>query len=157
MKKLLAKDWELNSEQDVQKIYFTLRHDPDPAWQFVDAAGHKHSWVASGDDFELPTLEWVSIPGLDDEGFEFDAGHYECKECRETISPGLRVPDPAYVAGLGTVTGFMLVASSDAPPMGSDFDLEPYIGVPGRGFATEIDYVGDDADVRFTVTERGAK
>ncbi len=72
----------------------------DPAWRFVDTAGHGHFYGSKSDPY--PTLEWVSLPcsmGHDDCDSE---GHYRCRTCLATITPGTKMPGRVWVAGMTT-------------------------------------------------------
>lgn len=67
---------------------------PDPAWEFIDAAGHFHAYA--GDD--LPTCDpyYIGHPcSFDDHEDECEGWietTYVCAICRESVKPG-RVPD----------------------------------------------------------------
>jgi hypothetical protein len=66
---------------------------PDPTWRYTDSFGHEHRREANS----YPTLTWVIdrtywCEGCRDEHTE---GHYECRECRQWVTPGL-VPAPLY-------------------------------------------------------------
>jgi hypothetical protein len=95
-------------------IDVTSLHRMDPAWRFVDAAGHVHVWYDAETNqpatkydptcrYVVPTIEWV-IDGYDyedgdDEGVPY--GHHECSECRERVVPGYRPDDHVQqIAGL---------------------------------------------------------
>lgn len=66
---------------------------PSPTWRFTDAAGHAHHHAASGEQY--PTLVWIRdeyeppwyCEDCQDEGSW--SGHYECRQCHETITPGV--------------------------------------------------------------------
>ncbi len=75
---------------------------PDPRWRFVDAAGHEHRRVGNA----LPTLRYVIDEWwADADGEEHSDGHYECLECDEHVTPGVKSGDAVQVPG---VTRFYL-------------------------------------------------
>lgn len=66
--------------------------DPDPTWEYVDAAGHFHAWAA---ERKTPTLV-TSSRHIDDHGTECDLGDrcegyditvWNCAICGEEIAP----------------------------------------------------------------------
>ena len=62
----------------------------DEAWTYTDERGHEHYWRDG-----YPTLQWVTedtywCSDCDDE--HDDGGHWECRECGETVEPGMRPP-----------------------------------------------------------------
>lgn len=81
---------------------------PDPEWSHVDASGHVHRWSNSwstGSD----SFVWVQDEDdwMDEEGEEYPGeGHYECRQCHEHLSPGLRGASPCreYIPGQMTIT-----------------------------------------------------
>lgn len=87
----------------------SLSDRPDPAWRFVDAAGHEHTYV----DQTYPTLVWV----VDQEDYvviedgypeEYPGeGHYECGECGEVVTPAQIGPSPYREFVPGVVSYFL--------------------------------------------------
>jgi len=86
---------------------FTMTHDmldmtsmnrPDTSWLHVDRSGHRHQWYCDGSParayspagrYELPTLVYVADTyEVDEDGDEIGEGHYECRQCHETVRPG---------------------------------------------------------------------
>jgi hypothetical protein len=76
----------------------TCLSEPNPDWSFIDRKGHKHRWSKSN---TLPTLNSVCDEWVYDEDEEryCARNHYECKKCREHVTPGLRAGTPKYVRG----------------------------------------------------------
>lgn len=63
------------------------KQTPDPAWEFVDAAGHYHSWTKAG---ELPTLRRHVIAYAmtsEDETWDTEEVLYTCSICGHPASP----------------------------------------------------------------------
>ena len=94
----------LRIEREVVEVTSNApRRDPD--WVFTDAHGHEHRW--NGHD--LPSLRWVADETywcFDCNDEHDDDGHYECRECGEEITPGMR-PAPGhreFLPGLTTIT-----------------------------------------------------
>lgn len=73
----------LRIEQDF--IDISQPFEPDPEWNYVDTAGHFHSWDMCGEKPKLPTLRYVEdIPGT---GEYPPYGHYECIRCGAEVAP----------------------------------------------------------------------
>lgn len=74
--------------------------EADPKWRFVDSHGHEHRWenyeIKGGlwvEGAELPTLRWVTDETwVDEDNYEREEGHYECRECGDEVKPGRRMP-----------------------------------------------------------------
>lgn len=85
----------------------TLGSQPDPNWDYTDAAGHRHHRDSNGD---VPTLRWVvDEPAytVEEDGYleEYpETGHHECPLCGEHVPPGMVVGPPfsRYVPGVTT-------------------------------------------------------
>jgi hypothetical protein len=74
--------------------------EPDPAWTYVDDAGHGHLMK----DGKYPTLEKKGL-GCDEPDHGDDCPgvtYYACKACGETVRPGRKTARPQY--GEPTVT-----------------------------------------------------
>lgn len=80
--------------------------EPNPDWRYVDSLGHGHFYrpTTTPDNVDrpgpYPTLEWIVEPctmGHDDDCQS--EGHWECRECRETISPKTREAAPVWIPG----------------------------------------------------------
>lgn len=75
---------------------FIPKMQPDPAWQFVDEAGHFHAFTLRG---ELPTIETkyrrVSCADQQDCNCDgYDEAERVCRICGEEIAPGYEVVAP---------------------------------------------------------------
>lgn len=123
----------------------------DPSWRMMDPQGHEHFY-----DSGYPTLDYIIDRQhwcAGDEGLEphdphwaIDESHYECSQCRETITPGLRPPGwtetiPTTREITVTVTG--LVDFVEAEGFGDD---RPGTFVPikrelGERIVTEFAFV----------------
>lgn len=81
---------------------------PDPEWKAVDLAGHEHQYVAGAQLGEphWPTLEWVvdETYWCDTCRDEHDKGHWECKQCGETVEPGMVMEGPKTITKPGRTT-----------------------------------------------------
>lgn len=95
----------LEAGQDVVDVTtMTGRHTPNLAWEFVDEAGHYHSWTKDG---ELPTLsrheERIPYPNMSediDEAEEEVRVTLVCKLCGETVEPKYDVDhSPQFIPG----------------------------------------------------------
>ena len=101
----------------------------DPDWKFEDSNGHIHRWVQDGDDWSVPTVEFVvdGVHVIDGDNIEY--GHRECNECGDTVRPGHRREDRT-VLGMKWIEG--TVRAIAGLPLGelieaSRFEL-PFIG-----------------------------
>ncbi len=89
---------------DASLIDITAMQEPDPAWRFVDPAGHVHRWTKSGNLIsvvEVVDETWVMY--YDDETgepVEQSRTHYECRRCRALVTPGYREGRQTYITGL---------------------------------------------------------
>jgi len=92
-------------EQTQEMIETTTRSKPDPYWVFVDKAGHEHRWIVDEPDhhYNLPSLVSVNSEPYwcDLCEDEHSDSHFECKICREIITPGMKANNTSeFVAGL---------------------------------------------------------
>lgn len=93
--------WRLDVRREVIDVTSKAER-PDPAWRFVDAAGHEHYY--RDDPLHVwPTLTWVPVPAgwCEDCGEVHDDGEWQCPACGEVILPGMlpAPPWPEYVPG----------------------------------------------------------
>lgn len=92
-----GRDFTLEVTRDERVVESRGHHELDPAWSYVDPAGHRHS--------TLDSLAWVvtesswcdSCRDMHD-----DEGEYRCRECGATVDPAYVFvgPDRTVVAGL---------------------------------------------------------
>src|SRR5688572_15765910 len=100
-------------EAGSELIDVTSSHRTDTSWRFTDAAGHIHQWWDKGDGkpagaynpnnkYYIPSVEVVSDgKGYWEDGDEYEKWHYECKECRQHITPGYTADTTKqYISGL---------------------------------------------------------
>jgi hypothetical protein len=104
--------WTVDVRQDVLDV--TMEHDSiDPKWRGADSNGHEHFYDREA--HEYPTLDYIvdarhwcnGDEGIarHDPHWHTDESHYECRICREVVTPGL-IPGgtPQYVAGMRYAT-----------------------------------------------------
>lgn len=128
-------------------IDVTSCNRPNPLWSFTDEAGHVHRWHVVGDpqpattydhrrSYEVPTLESVSEePEYDGEGEYWTPSHYECRECREHVSPGYCADtEQVFVAGITRIKAFTITLR---PESGKDLETEmaPYTWPPSTAWS----------------------
>jgi hypothetical protein len=141
-----------------QLVDVTVMSEPDPAWNYIDEAGHAHRWT---NDFKLPTLdEVVDWMDVDEDGEEYVlASHYECKVCRARVYPGLRPGQQSYVAGLQRITIAVTVPQDwkqtqvvlDAIQNNEKCRLRLPFGVPDQtGYITRVSTGPDGIDLSIS-------
>lgn len=84
---------------------------PDPAWVYVDGAGHEHRYACGA----WPSLVWLidQISWCGWCGEDHDIGHWECAACGEGIEPGMRAPGtPQFIPG--RVSAELVIVTPDA-------------------------------------------
>lgn len=84
-------------EMGCDLIDVTSARRPDPRWRFTDAAGHEHRWYADGlpavqyhceARYTVPSVSWVvDERGVDEDGEEYETGHYACVQCGAPVTP----------------------------------------------------------------------
>ena len=94
-------------EVETELIDVSVMSAPDPAWTFIDAAGHGHAWVFDAEHrAAMPTCEQhtvhAAIGDPDDEWYEPPVWIWRCVQCKETIHPGTRA-EQAKMKGLTTI------------------------------------------------------
>jgi hypothetical protein len=89
----------ISVNQSRELLDATVWTEPDPAWTYIDPAGHKHHWTKS---FKLPTLDRViDAWGVDEDGESYVAAdHYECRRCRAHVRPGMQPGKHREIAGI---------------------------------------------------------
>lgn len=103
-------DIEVGMRREVIEYRTAWTPTADSRWSFVDASGHEHYY-----EHGYPTLDYMVDREhwcQGDEGFmahdphtAIDEAHYECKICREVITPATEPPGtPHYVAGATSAT-----------------------------------------------------
>lgn len=85
----------------------------DRQWRAADSNGHEHYY--DGERYEYPTLDYIIDAehwcdgtegiALHDPHMAVDESHYECKICRDTVTPGLHPPGhPTAIPGVTRAT-----------------------------------------------------
>jgi hypothetical protein len=105
---LSTSDGILRVEREMTPVHY--ESDMDRNWRFTDSHGHEHRCEYEAAD-HYPTLRYVVdewcyrdhglFGGSDPDGHPA-AGHYECRQCGETVSPGVTGPGTTMIAGLVT-------------------------------------------------------
>ena len=101
-----GRGFEVEVRREVIPIEMAWTHTIDRDWRATDSNGHEHYY----DGRQYPTLELIVDAshwcdgteglGLHDPHEAVDESHYECLQCRETVTPGLHPPGHVeYIAG----------------------------------------------------------
>ena len=113
------------------------RFKPDPDWLYVDRAGHSHIWVGN----DVPTLRTIVdevIPHCQDEEYwEEEISHQECRICGEPITPHQLIDIPAgeigFISRGKSISGeYELFPDEDFPDGKHEFST------PGMNFFAQI-------------------
>ena len=95
--------------EEWETVSFTTHRVPDPNWRFVDTFGHGHFWrFHSKKPSDIPTCELV-VTGTTWVGDEFDGEEvqikeWRCRQCEQTIEPGMKNETPKPILGPPRVT-----------------------------------------------------
>lgn len=100
---LSGRQGELAVEREMIPVHYLS--DIDAAWTFTDAHGHAHYCEYEAAD-HYPTLRLVidDTWWCEDCAGEHEDTHQECRQCGETIRPGITGPGTRHIAGLITCT-----------------------------------------------------
>jgi hypothetical protein len=137
----------------VEWLRSLLASKPDPAWRYVDGAGHEHRWTIT----EAPPMaghgpsgvvetcerEWRHVPCDGSCGAEcgnegYSVTVWRCRSCGEVLDPGPRyVPDYR-----GRTSGYPIYTG----PATVSFRTPHFGGMPGLGVAVRATLAFDDSD-----------
>lgn len=150
----------LTIEHEVRAERFERVDDPDPTWEFIDAAGHFHAWgTEPKEQFgrrEIPTLT-RSSRHIDDHGTECDLGDrcegydvtvWNCAICGEEI-------EPRYITRRDVTINFPGLTSWYVEAVVLDSGLLGVEQVTVRLGRDEIEYFGRAAVTGFRMDSDG--
>lgn len=141
-------------EEHVSVPVFGGTLELDPAWWFVDEAGHYHAPTKSNGTLSYPTLRAVEEPYYCHDCHDnHETTNYLCSECGELVSRGSRpgVSSPRIIAG--EISHFLFVFDASPERDRIDKRYSVHLLVPPRGASPRrslfgfMHWVSDDVTI----------